>query len=93
MDFAEDLSPLFADFGEDGTLAGLPVRGIFDAPGGQQLGGIGMASEPPQFTLPSAQVPADSYGLALVLTRGSYTVREHVPDGTGVSILLLSEAA
>lgn len=93
MPFAEDLTPYFADYGEDGTLAGVAVRGIFDAPAAQQLGGVGMAAEPPQFTLPTASVPADNYGLALVLDRGSYTVREHVPDGTGLSILLLTEAA
>lgn len=93
MPFTEDLTPYFADFGEPGTLAGQPVRGIFDAPAAQQLGGVGMAAEPPQYTLPTAQVPAEPYGAALALARGNYTVREHVPDGTGVSILLLSEAA
>ena len=90
MPFVENLAPFLADFGDAGTLAGLPVRGIFDAPAGTDLGGI-TASEP-QFQLPTAQVPGASRGLALVIPQGNFTVREALPDGTGMTLLLLTVA-
>ena len=93
MAFAEDLSPFFADFGEEGTLAGAAVRGIFEqAPADTQMGDLGVSAMQPVFELPSAQVPANAFGAALVLPRGSFTVREHQPDGTGLSRLLLTLA-
>lgn len=92
MAFAETLTPFFADFGVDGTLAGQPVRVIFDAPADQMLGG-GLIAQVPQVQIASASVPADAEGLALVIPAGSYTVREHLPDGTGLSVLRLTKAA
>jgi hypothetical protein len=88
MPFAEDLSVFVAEFGDAGTLAGQPVRGIFDQPAGAQLG---MAVTEPQFQLPSASVPASVFGAALVIPQGSFTVREALPDGTGMTLLLLSK--
>ena len=93
MPFAEDLTPLFADFGDAGTLAGQPVRVIFDAPVEDQLGGAGVLSSVPQVQIATASVPADVEGAALVIPQGSYTVRQHVADGTGLSLLLLRAAA
>jgi len=90
MAFVENLAVFVSDFGDAGTLAGVPVRGIFDAPAGVDLGGI-TASEP-QFQLPSAQVPASSRGQLLVIPQGSFTVRETLPDGTGMTLLLLTVA-
>lgn len=93
MPFTEDLTPFFAEFGEDGTLAGQPVRVIFDAPYELALvGEVGQASAAPQCRLPTAQVPAVVHLQALVLARGSFRVREHQPDGTGVSLLILEPA-
>jgi hypothetical protein len=89
MSLVENLSPFFADFGDAGTLAGAPVRGIFDAAVRDQLG---VLAADPSFQLPTAQVPANAFGAALVVPQGSYTVREHLPDGTGMSLLLLSKA-
>ena len=93
MAFVEDLTPLFADFGDDGTLAGSPVRVIFDEPGRVQLGGVGMAVRDPQVQIATASVPASPEGAALVIPQGSFTVRQHIPDGTGLSLLMLSKAA
>jgi hypothetical protein len=87
--FAEDLSVFVAEFGDAGTLSGQPVRGIFDSPA-LNRGDVTVAE--PQFELPSAQVPAAAMGLALVLPQGSFVVREALPDGTGMTLLLLTAA-
>lgn len=93
MPLAEDFAPFFADFGEAGTLAGQPVRVIFDAPVEQQLGGAGVLSAVPQVQIATASVPASVEGASLVLARGSYTVRERIDDGTGLTLLMLRGAA
>lgn len=94
MAFVEDLTLYFADFGVAATLAGVPVRGIFDAAGGAHgLGqGGGIVALEPRFTLPSADVPGAVFGATLAIGAAGYTVREHLPDGTGVSTLLLQAA-
>lgn len=94
MAFAEDLVPFFADFGDAATLAGVAVRVIFDGPGGTSGG---MTIEAPQVQIASASVPAAYKGATLVVATGrgagSYKVREHLPDGTGLSLLSLTKAA
>lgn len=87
----EDLSIFFADCGVDGTLGGQPVRVLFDAPSDAMLGG-GMVAQQPQALIASASVPASPEGLPLVVPQGTYSVRTHLPDGTGISTLLLSKA-
>jgi hypothetical protein len=89
MAFAETLSVFLADFGDAGTLAGQPVRGIFDAPSSPSLG---IQAAEPQFQLPSASVPASVFDTTLVIPQGSFKVREAVPDGTGMTLLLLTKA-
>lgn len=92
MAFTEDLTPFFADFGVDGTLNGQPVRGIYDAPGvTANLGSAGASVTEPQLLLPTASVPASYYGATLVIPAGTFTVREHIPDGTGLSLLLFQD--
>lgn len=93
MSFVEDLTPFFADFGVDGTLAGSPVRVIFDEPGRPQLGGVGMAARDPQVQIATASVPASYLNAALVIPQGSFKVLEHLPDGTGLSTLMLKRTA
>lgn len=94
MAFVENLGCYFADFGEPATLAGVAVRVIFDGPGGLQSG---MTIEAPQVQIATASVPAAYKSAALVIATGrgagSYKVREHLPDGTGMSLLSLTEAA
>lgn len=89
--FAEDLSIFFADFGVDGTLGGQPVRVLFDAPADEMLGGV-MLAQQPQAQIATASVPASVEELPLVIPQGSFTVRLHVPDGTGMSTLHLTRA-
>lgn len=95
MAFSEDLTPFFdlAGFASPATIAGVPVRGIFDRP--HQLasvGAYGVASTQPTYTLRSADVPAGVVGLSLVHAATSYTVAAHEPDGTGISTLVLEVA-
>jgi hypothetical protein len=95
MAFAEDLAPFFqaAEFADAATLAGLPVRGIFDRAYAQaEVGFAGMASTQPAFTLASASVPAGVVGAALVHKGTAYAVVDPQPDGTGVSVLFLELA-
>lgn len=93
MAFEEDFAGYFVEVGDDATLAGVSVRVIFDGPGGTFLG---MAIEQPSVQLQSSQVPASYRDAALVITTGrgtgSYKVREHTPDGTGMSLLTLQVA-
>ena len=100
MAFAEDFSAFFDPSGFSGsaTLAGVEVQGIYDAPYAVAMqSGPGIAGELPQFTLPTASVPPDWEGAALVITQGiglgNYVVRAHTPDGTGMSMLALELAA
>lgn len=89
--FAEDLRIFFADAGVDGTLAGQPVRVLFDSPADEMLGG-GLIAQQPQVLIATASVPADVEGEPLVIPQGSFTVRAHLPDGTGMSTLHLTKA-
>jgi hypothetical protein len=89
MPFVEDLHAFTADFGDAGTLAGQAVRGIFDNAVRDQ---VGVLVPEPSYQLPTASVPALSFGATLSIPQGVFTVREHLPDGTGMSLLLLSRA-
>jgi hypothetical protein len=91
--FAETLHPFFADFGVDGTLAGVQVRVVFDTAAANSFAGAGMVAAEPQVTIATACVPAAPHGADLVIPQGRYVVREHLPDGTGVSLLTLTRAA
>ena len=89
------------------TLAGREVQGIFDAPHElAQVGLLGAASARATLTLPTDSVPTEivdwfSYfnaqRLPVDLTctvRGvRYQVAEHHPDGTGMSVLVLTQEA
>ena len=90
MDLAEDTTQFFGAFADDALLAGVPVRVIYDGAYAQALD-IGASS--PRVTLPTASVPPAWEDEALqVLTGqgvGHYKVRNHEPDGTGVSVLVL----
>lgn len=95
MAFTEDLTAFFStdEFASDATLGGVAVRGIFDkAYQLADVGGAGMTSTQPVFTLPSSSVPASVTGLPLVIGGATYTVVLSEPDGTGVTQLLLEKA-
>lgn len=72
------------------TLGGVAVTGIFDnGYSAGNVGGMGIASAQPTLTLPTASVPANPVGVTAVVASASYTVAEHQPDGSGVSVLYL----
>jgi hypothetical protein len=87
--FSEDLSVFLADFGEDVTLNGSTVRGIFDDPRAVEPLGGGLVLGRATFRLPSASVPSSPVGKSLVRGSSTYTVRAALPDGTGMSLLEL----
>ena len=77
------------DFGEDATLAGVAVRGLFDAQPADALAGlVGYA---PTFRYPSTTTPARG---ALLVVRGrNWSVRAAQNDYHGWITLELQEAA
>lgn len=95
--FTEDHTAFFADFGQPTTVGGQAVQGVFD--NGYALGaagpfaGMGIATTQPRLTCATASLPANPVGQACVVGGASYTVAEHQPDGTGISLLLLEAAA
>jgi hypothetical protein len=54
---------------------------------------MGIASTQPTLTLPTASVPANPVGVTAVVASVTYTVAEHQPDGTGVSMLYLERTS
>ena len=93
-----DLLELMKLEGTPAELAGAPVVGIFEEPTAvDPLGGFGVAASRPQYRLPSSVVPANVTDAPLQLMhRGAsrrFAVREHEPDGTGLTVLKLSEVA
>lgn len=96
MAFAEDLTAFFDTngFAVSAILAGGSVAGIFDqAYALADVGLTGMASSSPTFTLATSDVPANPAGASLVVNGATYTIVEHQPDGTGMSVLILERAA
>lgn len=91
--FAENPALFFGAFADNASLAGAPVRVIYD---GEYAEALGLGGAAIRVTLPSASVPAAWDGKPLqILTgqgAGNYTVRNHQPDGTGISVLDLERA-
>lgn len=94
---AADIAALMEFEGVDGVLAGKPVRGLFDEPVTvDPAGAYGFAAAQPQLRLPSAGLPeflADAVlELQLQGRLRRFTVRESLPDGTGLTLLKLGDA-
>jgi len=88
----EDLSVYLQDDGVNGTLAGQPVRVLLSNPHRTaSMGGPGASTSEPTAWLPTANVPVGWLGAALVLPAGTFKVRDHQPDGTGGSLLVLEK--
>jgi hypothetical protein len=92
--FTEDLTAFFPDFGVTATVGGASVQVIFDnASQGTRVGLLGMAGTQPAITCKTADLAADPVGLAAVVGGTNYTITQHEPDGTGISLCLLEIAA
>lgn len=97
MSFCEDVALFFMD-GDAAMIAGQTVMGHYAAPYSVALqGGPGVAGALAQYSLPTESVPAAWEGAHLDILEGlgagAYTVRNHQPDGSGVSVLDLEIAA
>lgn len=91
MPFVEDFTVFTSDFGLEAVLAGAPVKVIFDAPASNDLG---ITRAEPQVQIATASVPASVLNAALVVPgQGTFKVREHLPDGTGWSLLVLTRVS
>jgi hypothetical protein len=87
MNFTD--AAFFNEFAVEVTLAGQPVRGIFDDAYGESFGGM-IAGSGPMFRLPSSV--AVTSGASMVHGSATYTVVGIEPDGTGISLLRLEKA-
>ena len=77
------------DLAEPATVAGRPVRALFDAAYADVLG---VASIAPALTCASADVAHAVRGSAVTVRGVAYTVANLQPDGTGVTVLILERA-
>lgn len=94
LDFAADMPAFFSDFADAGTLAGRPVRGIFDdGAGTPEIGGMRLQQLEPTFTMPADDTQAGDDTATLVIPQGTYTVRRIEPGDPGLVSLLLKAAA
>lgn len=91
MPMVEDFSAFFqiSEFAVNASLAGLPVRAIFDADYQLQDLASGIMSTAPVLTLASADVPTNVVGALVVVSAVTYKVIETMPDGTGMTVLRL----
>lgn len=85
----EHLEAYFADFGVDASIGGVSCRGIFDA---AYRDALGMASNQPQILVAAADLPDLCVGQSVILSAGSFVVREIQPDSTGMTTLVLESA-
>jgi hypothetical protein len=94
MAFTEDFQAFLsqAEFADSALLGGLPVSVIFDR---AYIDASGMSSGRPNAKLASASVPASPVGQTLQITSGlglgSWRIAEVIPDGTGMSDLVLEK--
>ena len=85
----EDLTPFFADFAVDATLAGSAVRAIVDTSTVLELDGV--LTQGPSALLTTAQSSAAAPGQAFVASSTTYSVRQVLrepPDGVLTRLVL-----
>lgn len=94
VETAADRALMLADFGVTVTYgASSSFTGIFDA--GYELvslGEVGVTSNQPRLTARTSDVSAIAIGTTLTVDGVTYTLQEQQPDGTGITVLLLSKA-
>lgn len=96
MAFTENFSDFLDtdEFAHTVVYDGGNVNGIFDAAG--QIVGLGLAGQRavgPQFLCAVADVDANPRGKTVVYGGITYTVADHDPDGTGMTVLFLKRAS
>lgn len=90
---AADIGVMTADVMADAiTLDGVAVRAFFDNEADVVNTGIGAMVRTPILTLATSAVPASPVGKSVTVNAVAYKVAEHMPDGTGQSVLVLERA-
>lgn len=90
MDFTEDFTAFFRDWGVDATVDSAAVRGIFD---NDYLTALGVtAGTGPVLLCAAADVASADQGDAVTVGAISYTITGIEPDGTGMVLLRLAES-
>ena len=80
------------EFGAVVTVAGVSVPGIFDAAYlAEDILGAGLQGASPRLTCRTADVAGAAEGAAVVVDGAAYTLRRQEPDGTGMTVLILTE--
>ena len=99
VESAADRAVFLADFNAaavytpSGGVA-VSIAGVFDAPfeaAGDALGAVGVSSSRPQWMCRTADLTGTIVGGTLAFGGTTYTIVEHEPDGTGMSVLFLEE--
>lgn len=97
MPFTEDLTPFFADFAVDATVGAATVSVIFDRAHLELMSGMsgGIGGTEPLALAQTADVTANSItrNTAIVIGGTTYYVTDLRPDGTGLTLLVLSTEA
>lgn len=75
------------------TISGVDYDGIFDNPDSTSEGGFGMAVSMPTFTMETASVPVNPKGRSVVVRGATYQIEDVKPDGRGMTVLHLEQAA
>ena len=87
MDLVEDLTPFFADFGEEVTVGGVSARGIFNTGSQVVLGDV--ITSGPTLEIPATVTAVEGYAVTI---RGvAYVVRQVIdqePDGALRTLVL-----
>jgi hypothetical protein len=91
MAFVEDFTVFFTDFGVPATPdVGAPFTVIFDRDYMQALQGAISGTQPVALAQDSDLAAVWSGTTTLTINGNTYTVEDVQPDGTGLSILILS---
>jgi len=90
--WVDDLDTLLTDFGTDIIFGAATIKGIFD---NDYLGisslEIGVESRGPQCLVKDSDVSGIVQGNTLTINSTTYYVRRIEPDGTGMTLLILSK--
>jgi len=83
----EDLQTYFTDFGVAADFGGFSVTGIYEH---GYIEVLGVASFSPTFTAPSQSLSTVTVNQTVTIEAQLHTVVDIQPDGTGVTLLILS---
>lgn len=91
--FTEDLTVFLdtAGFAVTATAGASSFPVVFDAPSAQAAGDMVVVSQP-QAIARTVDVAALTWGSSITINGSTYSVVSNLPDGTGMSTLVLSNA-